>query len=130
MVPFLVIDVGFFVANAAKFFQGGWVPAAGGDGRRGDRWRSGSSGGRGSREKTRRDEVPLQFLVENLAKKKPTIVPGTAMFLTSRHRRRADGAAAQPQALQGAARAQRDPDRRHLVSAARVGRREGADRRL
>ncbi len=34
-------------------------------------------------EKTRRDEVPLQFLVENLSKKKPTIVPGTAVFLTS-----------------------------------------------
>ena len=34
-------------------------------------------------EKTRRDEVPLEFLVENLAKKKPTIVPGTAVFLTS-----------------------------------------------
>ena len=34
-------------------------------------------------EKTRRDEVPLQFLVENLAKKKPTVVPGTAIFLTS-----------------------------------------------
>ena len=33
-------------------------------------------------DKTRRDEVPLEFLVENLAKKKPTIVPGTAVFLT------------------------------------------------
>ena len=27
--------------------------------------------------------MPLEFLVENLAKKKPTIVPGTAVFLTS-----------------------------------------------
>jgi KUP system potassium uptake protein len=34
-------------------------------------------------EKTRRDEVPLEFLVQNLTKKKPTIVPGTAIFLTS-----------------------------------------------
>ncbi len=34
-------------------------------------------------DKTRRDEVPLEFLVENLSKKKPTIVPGTAVFLTS-----------------------------------------------
>ena len=34
-------------------------------------------------EKTRRDEVPLEFLVENLAKKQPTLVPGTAVFLTS-----------------------------------------------
>ncbi len=34
-------------------------------------------------EKTRRDEVPLEFLVENLTKKKPIIVPGTAVFLTA-----------------------------------------------
>ena len=34
-------------------------------------------------EKTRRDEVPLEFLVENLAKKKPTIVPGTAVFMAA-----------------------------------------------
>jgi KUP system potassium uptake protein len=34
-------------------------------------------------EKTRRDEVPLEFLVQNLTKKKPTVVPGTAIFLTS-----------------------------------------------
>ena len=34
-------------------------------------------------EKTRRDEVPLQFLADNLQKKKPTIVSGTAIFLTS-----------------------------------------------
>ena len=27
--------------------------------------------------------MPLRFLVENLAKKKPTIVPGTAIFLTA-----------------------------------------------
>ena len=27
IVPLLVIDIGFFVANVAKFAQGGWVPA-------------------------------------------------------------------------------------------------------
>ena len=27
--------------------------------------------------------MPLQFLVDNLSKKKPTVVPGTAVFLTS-----------------------------------------------
>ena len=26
MVPFLLIDIGFFVANAGKFMQGGWLP--------------------------------------------------------------------------------------------------------
>ncbi|HQZ14053.1 MAG TPA: potassium transporter Kup [Devosia sp.] len=82
IVPFVLIDLGFFIANASKIFQGGWVPVAvaivlscmiai---------W---IAGRRRLSEKTRRDEVPLQFLVENLAKKKPTIVPGTAVFLTS-----------------------------------------------
>lgn len=82
ITPLLVIDIGFFVANAAKFPQGGWVPAVV------------SAvvasmmtiwiwGRRRLAAKTRRDEVPLEFLVENLSKKKPMIVPGTAVFLTS-----------------------------------------------
>ncbi|HEX9595273.1 MAG TPA: potassium transporter Kup [Anaerolineales bacterium] len=82
IIPLGLIDLGFFVANLAKFLQGGWVPAvvavilvtimA--------TWLAGRAR---LAEKTRRDEVPLEFLVENLAKKKPTIVPGTAIFLTS-----------------------------------------------
>ncbi|KKB84887.1 potassium transport protein Kup [Devosia limi DSM 17137] len=81
-IVFAVIDGGFFAANATKLFQGGWVPAvvalivavimA-----------SWMAGRKRLSEKTRRDEVPLQFLVENLSKKKPTLVPGTAVFLTS-----------------------------------------------
>lgn len=82
MAPFLLIDIGFFSANAGKFMQGGWVPTLVGlititiftTWMQGRRLLS---------DKTRRDEVPLQFLVDNLAKKKPTIVPGTAVFLTS-----------------------------------------------
>lgn len=79
---FMIIDGGFFAANASKVFQGGWVPVVvaalvaliivawiGGRER--------------LAAKTKRDEVPLQFLVENLSKKKPTLVPGTAVFLTS-----------------------------------------------
>lgn len=82
MVPFLLIDLAFFIANSTKIFNGGWVPAvvaivlasliA--------IWMAGR---RRLAEKTRRDEVPLEFLVENLSKKKPTTVPGTAVFLTS-----------------------------------------------
>ncbi|WDR05372.1 potassium transporter Kup [Devosia rhodophyticola] len=82
VTPLILIDVGFFVANSAKFAQGGWVPAlvacmlitvmvT---------WMGGR---RRLAEKTRRDEVPLQFLVDNLSRKQPTIVPGTAVFLTS-----------------------------------------------
>jgi KUP system potassium uptake protein len=82
LVPIAAIEAIFFSSNAAKFFQGGWVPVMvamtiavtiG-------VWVMGRSR---LSQKTRRDEVPLEFLVENLAKKKPTIVPGTAVFLTS-----------------------------------------------
>ena len=82
IVPLTVIDVAFFLANVAKFGQGGWVPAvvASAVAAAMTIW---IAGRRRLAEKTRRDEVPLEFLVENLAKKKPTIVPGTAVFLTS-----------------------------------------------
>jgi KUP system potassium uptake protein len=82
MVPIIIIELVFFSSNVAKIADGGWVPVlvalvvavtVG-------IWIAGRNR---LSEKTRRDEVPLQFLVENLAKKKPTIVPGTAIFLTS-----------------------------------------------
>jgi len=82
VTPLFFIDLGFFVSNLTKFTHGGWVPAlvasvlivimS-----------SWMTGRRRLAEKTRRDEVPLEFLVQNLTKKKPTIVPGTAIFLTS-----------------------------------------------
>jgi len=82
IAPFLVIDVTFFISNVFKIAQGGWVPVvvalivAG-------LMTVWIQGRKRLTEKTRRDEVPLEFLVENLAKKKPTIVPGTAVFLTA-----------------------------------------------
>ncbi|SEQ00151.1 KUP system potassium uptake protein [Devosia sp. YR412] len=81
-VVFAVIDGGFFAANASKLFQGGWVPAVVALAVAVIMW-SWMAGRKRLAEKTRRDEVPLQFLVDNLAKKKPTLVPGTAVFLTS-----------------------------------------------
>ncbi|WP_137152470.1 potassium transporter Kup [Devosia sp. FKR38] len=81
-VVFALIDGSFFAANASKLFQGGWVPAAVAAVVSVIMW-SWMSGRRRLAEKTRRDEVPLQFLVDNLSKKKPTLVPGTAVFLTS-----------------------------------------------
>lgn len=82
IVPLLTIDLGFFLANLAKFEQGGWVPAtaAGVVALMMTTW---ILGRKRLSDKTKRDEVPLEFLVENLAKKKPMIVPGTAVFLTS-----------------------------------------------
>jgi KUP system potassium uptake protein len=79
---FGVIDGFFFAANASKLFQGGWVPAvvAGVVAIMMASWMGGR---KRLAEKTKRDEVPLQFLVDNLSKKKPTLVPGTAVFLTS-----------------------------------------------
>ena len=82
ITPLLTIDVGFFLANVAKFPQGGWVPAVVAFVLAAlmTIW---IVGRRRLAAKTRRDEVPLAFLVENLSKKKPMIVPGTAVFLTS-----------------------------------------------
>ncbi len=82
IAPLLVIDMAFFVANVAKFPQGGWVPAVVAFVLAGlmTIW---IVGRKRLADKTRRDEVPLEFLVENLAKKRPTTVPGTAVFLTS-----------------------------------------------
>jgi KUP system potassium uptake protein len=82
MLPFLFIDLTFLSANLLKVVEGGWMPLA-----LGAMvmvimytWR------RGSRllfEKTRKQEMPLKSLVENLEKKLPHIVRGTAVFFTS-----------------------------------------------
>jgi KUP system potassium uptake protein len=81
MLPFLFIDLTFLAANLLKVVEGGWMPLA-----LGAivmtvmyTWR------RGSRllfEKTRKQEIPLAFLVGSLEKKPPMRVPGTAVFLT------------------------------------------------
>jgi KUP system potassium uptake protein len=82
IAPFLFIDLTFLSANMLKVIEGGWVPLLLG----GlimtvmYTWR------RGTRllfEKTRRLEMPLKSLVANLEKKRPPVVPGTAVFLTS-----------------------------------------------
>lgn len=81
-VPITIIELAFFLSNIVKFMDGGWVTvlvaalvagtiAA---------WLFGRNQ---LTQKTRRDEISLAFLVDNLAKKKPGIVPGTAIFLTS-----------------------------------------------
>jgi KUP system potassium uptake protein len=82
MTPFLIVDICFFVSNLFKVADGGWVPVLVGVVAAAIMtiW---IQGRKRLTEKTRRDEVPLEFLVENLAKKRPTVVPGTAVFLTS-----------------------------------------------
>jgi KUP system potassium uptake protein len=82
MTPFLIVDLVFFVSNLVKILEGGWVPVLVAAVAAGIMtvW---IQGRQRLTAKTRRDEVPLEFLVENLSKKKPIIVPGTAVFLTS-----------------------------------------------
>jgi len=82
MVPFLFVDFTFLAANLLKIVEGGWMPLA-----LGAlvmtimyTWK------RGSRllfEKTRKQEIPLEGLVQRLEKKPPVRVPGTAVFFTS-----------------------------------------------
>lgn len=79
---FGLIDVGFFAANIVKVHEGGWASLLVASIIILIMW----TWVRGSRllfEKTRKNEVPLDFLAENLAKKPPQVVPGTAVFLTS-----------------------------------------------
>ena len=131
IVPFLFIDLTFLSANMLKVVEGGWVPLLLG----GlimtvmYTWR------RGTRllfEKTRRLEMPLRSLVAKLEKKPP---PRGARHRGVSHQRsgiRPDRAAAQPQALQGAAREQRYPhrgDRRHPARRSGRARAHRADRR-
>jgi KUP system potassium uptake protein len=78
---FGVIDIGFFSSNVLKFFDGGWASIAVASTVVLIMW----TWIRGSRhlfEKTRKNEIPLDFLAGNLAKRPPDLVPGTAVFLT------------------------------------------------
>ena len=120
VVPLVVIDGIFLSANMIKVLEGAWVPLLFGAAmvlliitwQRGTRILA---------QKTERTEVPLQSLLRSLEKKPPHVVPGTAVFLTSDPGFRAHRAAAQPQAQQGAARAQRGPHDRHRRHAAGEG---------
>ncbi len=82
VAPFVVVDFTFLTANLLKLLEGAWAPLLFGvtivliimTWTRGTRLLS---------AKTRHLEIPLEALVENLTKKPPHIVPGTAVFLTS-----------------------------------------------
>ncbi|MDX8538214.1 MAG: potassium transporter Kup [Mesorhizobium sp.] len=79
---FAFIDIGFFASNIVKVFEGGWASLAVAFTIILAMW----TWVRGSRylfDKTRRNEIPLDFLAGNLLKKKPQLVSGTAVFLTS-----------------------------------------------
>ena len=81
-ILFAIVDTGFFLANAAKVADGGWASIA----VAGMMVLIMMTWIRGTRyllEKTRKNEIPLDFLAGNLGRKPPVLVPGTAVFLTS-----------------------------------------------
>ncbi|TIP73517.1 potassium transporter Kup [Mesorhizobium sp.] len=82
MAVFVFIDTGFFAANIVKVFEGGWASLAIAAGIVMTMW----TWIRGTRylfDKTRRNEIPLDSLAGNLLKRKPQLMSGTAVFLTS-----------------------------------------------
>ncbi len=82
MVPLLLVEQAFFVANMLKVFQGGWLPlmiAAVGCFIM-MTWLMGS---KALTKVTRANEADLAWLIRKLEAKPPHKVPGTAVFLTS-----------------------------------------------
>ncbi|TIP26463.1 MAG: potassium transporter Kup [Mesorhizobium sp.] len=82
MAVFVFIDTGFFAANIVKVFEGGWASLAIAAVIVMTMW----TWIRGTRylfDKTRRNEIPLDSLAGNLLKRKPQLMSGTAVFLTS-----------------------------------------------
>ncbi|MFC4625376.1 potassium transporter Kup [Daeguia caeni] len=77
----LMIDIMFFSANILKVHEGGWVSILVAAILVVVMW----TWTRGSRllfAKTRKTEVPLDLIVDQMQKHPPTIVPGMAVFLT------------------------------------------------
>ncbi len=82
VVPIALLEVVFLSANLAKFLDGGFVSILVALGMIVIMW----TWVRGSAflaQKTRKAEVPLQLLADQLAKKPPHRVAGSAVFLTS-----------------------------------------------
>jgi KUP system potassium uptake protein len=81
-VCFAVVDLGFFLSNILKILDGGWASllVAFTVALVMTTWVRGSAL---LFEKTRKTEIPLDFLADTLVKKQPHKVPGTAVFLTS-----------------------------------------------
>jgi KUP system potassium uptake protein len=82
MIPFLILDLVFLGANLMKFLQGGYVPIliAIGMGLIMWTWIRGSAL---LARKDKQSDMLLADLLPMLEKKMPSIVPGTAVFLTA-----------------------------------------------
>lgn len=82
IIPLVVVDAGFFVANLAKFAQGGWVPAvvaiilA-------FIMQTWIGGRRLLLRRTKNQALPLKSVLDGLAKRDVHTIKGTAIYLTS-----------------------------------------------
>lgn len=82
LIPFFLIDLVFFGANALKIAEGGYMPLMLGVSIMIIMW----TWVRGSdilSQKSKAGELPLRALIDNLSRKPILRVPGTAVFLTS-----------------------------------------------
>jgi KUP system potassium uptake protein len=81
MVPLVLIEQAFLVANVLKFTEGGWLPltVAGIVGTVVFTWVRGT---KSLARATRKNEAELEWLARRLDAKPPHRVPGTAVFLT------------------------------------------------
>jgi KUP system potassium uptake protein len=82
LVVFLLIDLAFLIANIVKIESGGWFPivVALGIYVLMTTWKKGRSV---LRELLRSASLPMDLFLEDVRRRKPTRVPGTAVFLTS-----------------------------------------------
>jgi KUP system potassium uptake protein len=81
IVPLLLIEQVFFIANALKIPEGGWFPLAVAVLLVVTMW-AWVKGSKVLSKATRKNEAELDWLVRKLETKPPHRVPGTAMFLT------------------------------------------------
>ncbi len=82
VAPILMIELTFLSANLLKLFSGAYVPLLLGLGMMIIMW-TWRRGNRIVQEKTRRESMKLEELLEMLRKSPPVRVPGTAVFLTT-----------------------------------------------
>lgn len=80
--PFVLVDGSFFGANTYKFMEGGYLPISFGLLLIIIMW-TWARGVRLVNDRQRRESVPLEGLMKSLSRSKPTIVPGTAVYLTT-----------------------------------------------
>ena len=124
MVPFVIVDVTFFSANFLKLFEGAWAPLLV------RRHHGAADPDLAARQRNPGQQDPAHRSADRnaAAQSREEAAAQRAGHGGVPHQRsgfRADRAAAQSQAQQGAARAQRDPHHHHRRHAARAARTSG-----